>query len=120
MANCGKIFLPKYKEEASQFINGTHQPIISEALYYRVQDVLDGRKRPTYRPKIRTNKDLQLRDFLLCRKCGKLLTGSSSKGRYEYYTYYHCRKGCTCRFKAGEVNDEFLRELKKNGSASGS
>ena len=110
---CGKIFLPKYKEEESQFIKGTHTPIISEALYYRVQDVLNGRKRPTYRPKIQTNEDLPLRGFLICPQCGKVLTGSSSKGRHEYYTYYHCTKGCTCRFKANYVNGEFLRELKK-------
>jgi len=42
---CGKIFIPKYKDEESRFVKGLHEPIISEALYYQVQDVLDGRKR---------------------------------------------------------------------------
>ncbi len=110
---CGKIFLAKYKEEESQFIKGTHEPIISEALYYQVQDVLDGRKRSTYRPKIVTNETLPLRGFLICPKCGKLLTGSKSKGHTKYYTYYHCTTGCTCRFNAETVNKEFIYELKK-------
>ena len=110
---CGKIFLPKYKDEESQFVKATHEPIISEALYYQVQDVLDGRKRTTYRAKIQTNENLPLRGFLLCPKCSKLLTGSTSKGHTKYYTYYHCTTGCTCRFNADTVNKEFSYELKK-------
>jgi len=110
---CGKIFIPKYKEEERQFVKGVHEPIISEVLYYQVQDVLDGRKRSTYKPKILTNENLPLRGFLICPKCGKLLTGSTSKGHTKYYTYYHCTTGCTCRFNADTVNKEFVYELKK-------
>jgi hypothetical protein len=29
-----------------------------------------------------------------CQSCGRGLTGSWSKGRSEYYAYYHCRPGC--------------------------
>ena len=29
-----------------------------------------------------------------CESCGRGLTGSWSKGRSEYYAYYHCRPGC--------------------------
>ena len=110
---CGKIFIPKYKEEERQFVKGVHEPIISEVLYYQVQDVLDGRKRSTYKAKILTNENLPLRGFLICPKCGKLLTGSTSKGHTKYYTYYHCTTGCTCRFNADTVNKEFVYELKK-------
>ena len=42
---CGKIFIPKYKDEESQLVMGQHEPLISEALFYDVQDVLDGRKK---------------------------------------------------------------------------
>src|SRR5450432_3711314 len=31
---CGKIFIPKYKDEESRFVKGLHEPIISESLYY--------------------------------------------------------------------------------------
>ncbi len=110
---CGKIFIEKYKEEEAQIVKGTHEPIITEATYYQVQEVLDGRKRSPYKPKIYTNEHLPLRGFLICPDCGKLLTGSTSKGHTKYYTYYHCTTGCTCRFNADTVNERFLYRLKK-------
>lgn len=110
---CGKIFLEKYKDEEAQFIKPKHEPFISEELYYKVQDVLHGRKRNTYRLKVISNASLPLRGFLLCPECGKILTGSASKGRNKYYSYYHCFDGCTCRFSADAVNDCLIYELKK-------
>jgi site-specific DNA recombinase len=110
---CGKIFVPKYKEEESRFVKGQHEPIISEELFYKVQDVLDGRKRGQYRLKVASNATMPLRGFLICPRCSKLLTGSSSKGNTKYYSYYHCFDGCTCRFRADHVNDLFVFELKK-------
>lgn len=109
---CGKIFIPRYKDEESHFVKGQHEPLISETIFYDVQDVLDGRKRK-YRPKIVANKILPLRGFLICPHCNKFLTGSKSKGRSQDYFYYHCYGGCKCRFSAEEVNKEFLKELKK-------
>ncbi len=109
---CGKIFIPKYKDEESCFVKGLHEPIISEALYYQVQDVLDGRKRH-YRLKVVSNASLPLRGFLICPKCNKLLTGSASKGMTKYYSYYHCTDGCSCRYRADNVNTIFTTELKK-------
>src|SRR5262245_7400127 len=32
--------------------------------------------------------------FVRCESCGRGLTGSWSKGRSEYYAYYHCRPAC--------------------------
>lgn len=110
---CGKIFVRKYKDEESQIVKGQHEPIMSEALYYDVQDVLDGRKRGQYKLKVTSTNDLPLRGFLICPTCGKLLTGSASKGRRKYYSYYHCTQGCTVRFKIDIVNDSFVGELKK-------
>jgi site-specific DNA recombinase len=110
---CGKIFIAKYKNEPADFVKGQHQPIISEDLYYKVQDVLDGRKRSMYRPKIVTNPELPLRGYLICPQCSKLLTGSKSKGRNKYFTYYHCREGCSCRFRADQVHEKFITELRK-------
>ncbi len=109
---CGKIFIPKYKEEGSCFVKGLHEPIIPESLYYQVQDVLDGRKR-NYRLKVVSNATLPLRGFIICPRCGKLLTGSASKGHTRHYSYYHCFGGCTSRFRADFVNGQFVSELKK-------
>src|SRR5258708_4660036 len=109
---CGKIFIPQHKDEESRFAKAQHEPIISEALFYKVQDVLDGRGR-IYKIKSVVNEDLPLRGFLICPKCGKLLCGSSSRGRSRYYPYYHCVVDCTCRFRADKVNQLFVSELKK-------
>lgn len=62
----GKIFLEKYKDEEAQFIKAKHEPIIIEELYYKVQDILYGRKRNTYRLKVVSNLSLPLRGFLIC------------------------------------------------------
>lgn len=48
---CGKIIVPKYKDEEAMLVDGQHEAIISEGLFYRVQDVLEGRSR-NYRPKV--------------------------------------------------------------------
>jgi len=109
---CGKIFIPKHKDEESLFVKAQHEPIISESLFYEVQDVLDGRGRQ-YRLKAAADSSLPLRGFLICPKCGKLLSGSASKGRHKYYAYYHCFGGCTHRFRADRVNELLTIELKK-------
>jgi DNA invertase Pin-like site-specific DNA recombinase len=42
---CGKIFISKFKDEESYFVEGKHQAIVSEELFNQVQFVLDGRAR---------------------------------------------------------------------------
>jgi site-specific DNA recombinase len=72
---------------------GDFDPLISEDLFYRVQSVLSGRV-PSTTPQQRVHPDFPLRAFVRCESCGRGLTGSWSKGRSEYYAYYHCRPGC--------------------------
>ncbi len=111
---CGKIFLPKFKDDDSQIIQGIHQPLISETLFYKVQDILDGNKRKTrVRTTVTSDDFLPLRGFLLCPRCNRMLTGSGSKGRNRIHYYYHCLASCGCRFSADLVNNSFLEELKK-------
>ena len=109
---CGKIFIPKHKDEESRFVKGQHEPIIPESLFYEVQDILDGRGRK-YRLKTVATVSLPLRGFLLCPLCGKVLSGSASRGRHKYYAYYHCFGDCAHRFRADPVNDLLTTELKK-------
>jgi site-specific DNA recombinase len=109
---CGKIFIPKYKEEEGRFIEGQHEAIISESLFNEVQETLDGRKK-AQRTKISADAHLPLRGFLTCPKCGRMLTGSASKGRKLRYYYYHCTSACGTRFKADNANQLFIHELKK-------
>ena len=62
-------------------------------MFYRVQSGLSGRM-PSTAPRQRTHPDFPLRAFVRCESCGRGLAGSWSKGRSEYYAYYHCRPGC--------------------------
>ena len=111
---CGKISIPKFKDEEPVLVQGQHEPIISESLFYEVQDVLEGRKRKIRTgTKIITQDALALRGFLICPQCGRMLTGSASKGRHNHYYYYHCVSSCGCRFKAENANTLFVQELKK-------
>lgn len=109
---CGKIFIPPFKDEEGYFVEGQHEAIVSEELFDRVQEVLDGRGR-IYRPKIQTKNEFPLKGFIKCPVCGKMLTASRSKGRNRYYIYYHCYASCTFRINAEQVKKAFNEELKK-------
>lgn len=109
---CGKIFIPAYKDEQAILVPGLHEPIISEELFYEVQDVLNGKKRkPVSRHCAR--EEFPLRGFLQCPRCGRNLTGSASKGNGGIYYYYHCILGCKERVRAEDVNGAFRKELAK-------
>jgi hypothetical protein len=86
----GIVDVPEYGFRNNR---GDFEPLISEALFYRVQSVLLGRL-PSTAPRQRAHPDFPLRGFVRCEICGRGLTGSWSKGRSEYYAYYHCRPGC--------------------------
>jgi hypothetical protein len=86
----GIVDVPEYGVRAKR---GDFEPLISEDLFYRVQSVLSGRV-PSTAPQERAHPDFPLRAFVRCESCGRGLTGSWSKGRSEYYAYYHCRPGC--------------------------
>jgi site-specific DNA recombinase len=112
---CGKIKICSFKDEEETIVEGQHEPLISEKLFYDVQEILSGRKRKT-RPcgtRITGHNMLPLRGFLICPKCGRMLTGSGSKGRYSIYYYYHCIASCGCRFGASTTNESFVTDLKK-------
>ncbi len=109
---CGKIFISKYKDEEAHLVQGQHEPIVSEGLFYQVMDVIDGRKRAE-KTKIVTPDELPLRGFLICPKCGYKLSGSASRGYSKYYHYYHCFPNCGVRYNFGRVNIEFIKHLAK-------
>jgi len=108
------IYIPAYKDEEELYVSGQHEPIVSEYLFYEVQDVLNGKKRKVKsKSKIEVQENFPLRGFLQCPNCGGMLTGSSSKGKSRYYFYYHCQPGCKFRHRAEEANELFERELRK-------
>jgi site-specific DNA recombinase len=86
----GIVDVPEYGVRGKR---GDFEPLISEELFYRVQAILSGRI-PSTTPRKRAHPDFPLRGFVRCHACDRGLTGSWSKGRSEYYAYYHCRPGC--------------------------
>ena len=109
---CGKVVVPADENNELFLADGKHEALISEELFWDVQDILAGRKK-TQRIKAETPINLPLRGFLYCPICNRVMTGSGSKGRKEYYYYYHCLYPCKARFKAAEINFDFERQLQK-------
>ena len=106
----GKIKVPAYRDDPEQIVDGLHEAIVSEDVFYRVQDVLDGKRKKTPKLSKPINPDLFLRKFLICPVCGHALTGSESKGNGGKYAYYHCcHNGKHVRKRAEEVNEGFAR-----------
>ncbi|WP_134091849.1 recombinase family protein [Olivibacter sp. XZL3] len=109
---CGNIVIPEYKDEKEMMVKGLHVPLITEDLFYEVQDVLEGKKRKI-NTKILSQELLPLKGFLYCARCARSLCASASKGRNAYYHYYHCSSTCGYRLKAEDVNKEFQAFLKE-------
>jgi DNA invertase Pin-like site-specific DNA recombinase len=108
---CGKIKIHATSHESEQYAQGTHEPIISETLFFKVQRIIN--KKQEKLPKRATLEHLfPLRGFLVCTNCGALLTGSGSQGKSKKYYYYHCRSTCKCRLRTEKLNHLFVEQLK--------
>ena len=104
----GIIDVPEYGVRDRR---GDFEPLIAHELFDRAQAVLSGRL-PSAAPKVRSHPDFPLRNFVRCAACGRGLTGSWSKGRSDYYAYYHCRPGCRgVNVTKGKLESLFTAEL---------
>ncbi len=111
-AYIGKILIPEWFDEPEEIVNGLHDAIVPEEIFYRVQSIISERK-PRKKPKSKHSDKLPLRGHLQCSICGKKLTGSPSRSKTgARHFYYHCRNDCKERFRADTANGEFLRYLK--------
>ena len=114
----GKIRVPAYKGEPEYYVNGEHEAIIDEETFYKVQEILDGKRKKTPKLSKAINPDLFLRKFLICPVCGCALTGATSSGNGGKYTYYFCCNNQKhIRVRSENVNEEFARytaQLKPN------
>ena len=108
----GKIRVPAYKDEPEQIVDGLHEGIVEAETFYKVQDILDGKRKKSPKLSKAINPDLFLRKFLVCPICGHALTGSESKGNGGKYAYYHCcHDGKHLRKRADEVNEAFAQYI---------
>jgi site-specific DNA recombinase len=113
---CGKLY------------PGNHEPLVTKALFDRVQERLQGKATP--RGQTRT---FPFRGLLSCRYCGCQLTAEIKKGKYVYYHCTQSRGKCEqpwhrqealaerLRFVVDgawisrEIVDELLRQLQDEG-----
>jgi len=106
----GKIRVPAYKEVPEHYVNGLHEALIDEETFYKVQEILDGKRKKSPKLSKAINPDLYLRKFLVCPICGHALTGATSSGNGGKYTYYFCCNDQKhIRMRAEDVNEKFAQ-----------
>ena len=102
----GKIRIPAFEAEVERTIDGLHQGIVDEELYWKVQSALYKKAKPR---QLKTNKtfreELRFRGLLKCSKCNSKLTGSLSRSRTgKRHAYYHCNHCHQERLNASQVH----------------
>ena len=108
----GKVRVPATKNETEVIVVGEHEPLITEEVFWRVQEILDGKRKKSPKLGKPINPDLYLRKFLKCPICGASITGAPSRGNGGVYTYYFCSKEPKhIRVRADEVNAMFASYL---------
>ena len=106
----GKIRVPATKEEAEIIVDGQHEALITEELFDRVQDIMDGKRKKNPKLTKKIKPEFYLRKFLVCPYCGRAITGAtSSGGSGGLYPYYFCPKtGKHVRINAEVLNSLFI------------
>ena len=84
-----------WKEKQYQ---GLHTPLISRALFDRVQERLDSRSHP------KKPQQFPFRGLLQCGFCGCKITAERKKKTNREYVYYHCTNG------KGKCKQPYVRE----------
>jgi hypothetical protein len=99
----GYVYIKAFKDEPEQIIKAIHEPLISEVIFDKVQNLINNNSKQYRVTHKKVNTKFPLKGFVLCPNCLKPLKASSSKGRSQYYSYYHCYKPCDTRYKAEDV-----------------
>ncbi len=91
---------------------GNHEPMITEAEFWRAQEILGRRGRP--RPK---RLQFAYSGLIHCGDCGCMITAEAKVQRHGHrYTYYHCthRRPCAQRsIEAGALNLQVAQYLQR-------
>ena len=106
----GKIRVPATKTEPEVIVQGMHEPLVTEELFDRVQDIMDGKRKKQPKLTKPIKSEYYLRKFLVCPHCGRAITGATSRGGSgNTYSYYFCpTTGKHLRMSADTVNNAFV------------
>jgi site-specific DNA recombinase len=114
----GKIIVPADENESLQIIEAIHEPIVSEDLFYKVQQILTVNKKAKgkFIPKYaKLRDDFHLRGVINCNTCNNTMTASFSKGklgkRYGYYHCNHCKEQRVSAIKVHEAFDKLIHSI---------
>jgi len=99
-----KTKLTDGREVAAKF-----QPLVELHLWDRVQLMMSGRG-VVQKIHERTREEFPLRGFIRCSECTTKLTASTSKGRNQKYSYYHCPACKAVRVRSEALHEQY-REL---------
>ena len=116
----GYIILKPFQDEPEQLIKAIHEPLVTELLFDKVQNIINGKFKQYQITHKKLDNKFPLKGFVLCPSCLKPLKASTSKGRSRYYSYYHCYKPCSTRYKKEAVDNwfnSFLRGISLNKNA---
>jgi site-specific DNA recombinase len=93
-------------------VTGGHVPLVSREVFARVQQVISRRTNAGRHESLRP--EFPLRMFARCSECNQYVTGAFSRGRSQYYPYYHCfRRMCPDAMyrRTERVHEEFAEFL---------
>ncbi|EGK00077.1 hypothetical protein HMPREF9455_03601 [Dysgonomonas gadei ATCC BAA-286] len=125
----GQIFVREFVDVANErktipahYVKGLHEPILKTEKevenFWKVQEILDGKKKKTPKLSKKVHPDAFLRKYLKCPVCGASMTGAPSKGNGGTYYYYNCSKDgkhFRCRAEnAIEGFTKYISSLKPN------
>ena len=119
VAYTGKIKVKKYKNEEEQIVIGLHPPIVSDDLFKRANDYLDGRVRNFDFESDKTDI-YPLKGFMKCEEHGRALTAYKSQSRNkDWHHYYLCTKPRCQRFRVDWAHDQIKKLLDKISFTAG-
>ena len=116
----GSVLIKAFQDEPEQTVKGIHEPLVSEVIFDKVQDIINNNSKQYRVVHKKVNTKFPLKGFVLCPSCHRPLKASTSKGRTKYYSYYHCYKPCNTRYKAEDVElwmNSFLSGISLNKNA---
>ena len=117
----GYIDLKKHNIPPYNLVKGLHEPIISEELFNKVQDVKNGKNNKTQKIR-KKNPEFPLNTFLYCSNCGSPMRGSASnngKNKTKQYLFYRCANNCGEAYKPELVHSVFYKTISEIKPSAG-